>query len=92
MDQRIAWTESTVTNGFWKRQQALCAKVGIPKIYRFFKDSGRMDSMRGLYVPNPDGRDELLDRANGKEEGAFLEDGTIILTVHQDRTSTGIPM
>ena len=79
MDQRIAWTESTVTNGFWKRQQDLCANVGIPKIYRFFKDSGRMDSMRGLYVPNPDGRDELLDRANGKEEGAFLEDGTIIL-------------
>ncbi len=79
MDRQISWKDSVVTNGFWKRQQTLCARVGIPKIYQFFKDSGRMDSMRGLYVASPDGRDELLDRANGKEEGAFLEDGTIIL-------------
>ncbi|MCI8416262.1 MAG: glycoside hydrolase family 127 protein [Lachnospiraceae bacterium] len=76
--ERISWRDFRIMEGFWKKRQERNRQVTLPTIYEFFQDTGRMDSMKGLYKPDPTGKDILRDRANGKEEGVFLPGGEII--------------
>ncbi len=74
----VCWKNFKISGGFWEERQRQNREVTLPTIYEFFKDTGRMDCMKGLYTPDPTGKDVLLDRANGKEEGIFLPGGEII--------------
>lgn len=73
----VSWKDVEVTGGYWAKRQQLNRDITLPAVLRFFQSSGRMDSMKGLYKPNPDGKDVLFDRANGREEGYLTPDGEI---------------
>lgn len=77
--EMVSWKDCLVTGGFWQKRQVVNETVTLPAVYEFFRRSGRMDCMKGLYKPSADGRDILRDRANGKEEGVFLPGGKVIL-------------
>lgn len=74
----VSWKDCRITGGFWKEKQNRNEESTIPSLYDFFKRTGRMDCMKGLYKPSPDFDDAILDRANGKEEGRLLPDGSLV--------------
>lgn len=76
--ENVSWKDSIVTGGFWQQKQKVNVEKTIPSLFRFFKQTGRMDCMKALYRPDPDGKDVLQDRANGKELGYLLPSGEIV--------------
>jgi DUF1680 family protein len=76
----ISWRNCTVTGGFWWKHQKINRSVTLPAEYRHCKETGRIDSVKGLYTPDASGQDKLLDRANGAELGIYLPGGKVVPT------------